>query len=76
MKHRILVRGFTLIELLVVISIIAILLALLLPAIKGVRESARITACASNQHQLALGVVSYANDSFGLLPPRSLIDAG
>lgn len=43
--------GFTLIELLVVISIIAILLAIMLPALAGVRRSARTTICLSNQRQ-------------------------
>ena len=44
--------GFSLIELLVVIAIIGVLLALLLPAIQGARESARQVQCASNLHQM------------------------
>lgn len=47
-------RGFTLIELLVVISIVALLIALLLPAIKHTRESSRRTVCLSNQRQISL----------------------
>ena len=62
-------RAFTLIELLVVISIIALLIALLLPALGGARESASRTVCASNLHQITIGVGNYAADQNGLIPP-------
>jgi prepilin-type N-terminal cleavage/methylation domain-containing protein len=55
-------HGFTLIELLVVIAIIAILASLLMPALERARESARMVACASQQRQLGLAIVVYAND--------------
>lgn len=55
-------QGFTLIELLVVIAIIAILAAILFPVFAQARESARQTNCLSNQKQLALGILMYAND--------------
>jgi prepilin-type N-terminal cleavage/methylation domain-containing protein/prepilin-type processing-associated H-X9-DG protein len=56
-------RGFTLIELLVVISIIAMLIAVLLPALSGSRESARTAMCGSNEKQLGLAIINYATDS-------------
>jgi len=63
--HR---RGFTLIELLVVISIVALLIALLLPSLRLARVQATKLLCMSNQRQIATMYVSYASDYNGYLP--------
>ena len=60
-------RGFTLVELLAVIAIIAILVALMLPAISAARESARRTQCINKVRQLAVAVASHESQ-FGRLP--------
>jgi prepilin-type N-terminal cleavage/methylation domain-containing protein/prepilin-type processing-associated H-X9-DG protein len=67
-------QGFTLIELLVVIAIIATLAAILFPVFQSVRENARRTACASNERQIALAVLLYAQDTDEKLPPVAYAD--
>ena len=61
-------QGFTLIELLVVISIIALLIAILLPALGAARRSAQSMQCLSNQRGHGVGFVGYALENKDLLP--------
>ena len=61
-------KGFTLIELLVVIAIIAILAAMLLPALAAAKQRAWTAACHSNLHQIGLAMSMFADDHNGLFP--------
>ena len=60
--------GFTLIELLVVISIITILIALLLPALRKAKDNTNTISCMSNQRQIGLAINVFANDHKGYAP--------
>lgn len=66
------VNGFTLIELLVVIAIIAILAAILFPVFAQARGKARQASCTSNQKQILLAILSYAQDYDEQLPPGNV----
>ena len=64
MRNR---KAFTLIELLVVIAVIAILMAILMPALKIAKEQARAINCLANQRSLAQGYIMYADDNEGAI---------
>jgi len=64
-------RGFTLIELLVVISIIALLIGILLPALQAARETAKRIECLARQRSIAQASISYGSDHENLLPAKN-----
>lgn len=60
--------GFTLVEILVVVSIIALLIAVLLPGLRRAREQAKLAVCASNLRQIGTCIHLYANENSGYIP--------
>jgi prepilin-type N-terminal cleavage/methylation domain-containing protein/prepilin-type processing-associated H-X9-DG protein len=68
--------GFTLVELLVVIGIIALLIAILLPALNRARRQAQTSACASNMKQIVAAMINYFDDNHGRLFPLSVSYSG
>jgi prepilin-type N-terminal cleavage/methylation domain-containing protein/prepilin-type processing-associated H-X9-DG protein len=70
-RHRSFLTGFTLIELLVVIAVIALLIAILVPALQKVRRQTRAVICQSNLRQWGTVLALYADENEGRLPVLS-----
>ncbi len=69
MRKRCIIHGFTLIELLVVVAIIAVLVAILLPALSRARNMARVTQCQGNMRQIGLHLTIYTDEYREFYPP-------
>ena len=67
-RQSVVKKAFTLIELLVVISIIALLIGILLPALSSARDVARRAQCLSNQRQIGIAMMTYSTTNKGFLP--------
>ena len=72
-QHRHAVKAFTLIELLVVISIIALSISILLPALQRAKRQARVLYCMNNLRQIGIGLAGYVADNQDRYPPPSSI---
>lgn len=64
-------HAFTLIELLIVVTIIALLIALLMPSMHAAVDASRTTVCRSNLRQITVGHMAYTADHYGIHPPSS-----
>lgn len=75
-RHRNTARGFSLLDVLVTMAVISVLMALLVPSLAKVNETARRVVCQSNVRQIGLGVLMYADDWQGQLPPSIYLASG
>lgn len=66
-------RGFSLLDLLVSISVISLLIAMLMPTLKAVRETTKRVACGSNVRQLGIGIAMWSHDHHDQIPPTIFV---